>query len=237
MKTVFAIMLVVILATPLVAVADPPINGTYTSTDLGGQMLFGRYSESWSAPNGRLQIGNTTNKLSWDGATLGTQWWMYCSDIAFAPLLISDTVVNGNGFREWLVTYSNGILILDGNGPWGNGTEPSYTATLDSYQEIKTFQYANNEIVQCISNVSIQAQIIGYNDLCVAFSIFNQEELGNTDADLLPPDYPSFLEPNTCAPTRTMGEWGEVDEITLIVTGCTVANEETTWGKVKALYQ
>lgn len=127
-------------------------------------------------------------------------------------------------------------MILDGNGPWGDGSEPSYTAILDTFSEIKTYQYVNNEIVHVVTTISLQGQFVGWNDDCMTMSISNQEELGTTDTAALPPFYPDFIEPSTCAPTRTLGSWGEVDEFTLIVTGCTVPTEVTTWGEVKALY-
>ena len=66
---------------------------------------------------------------------------------------------------------------------------------------------------------------------------YNQEELGTTDTASLWPGYPAFLVPITCDPTRTLGSWGEVDEITLIITGCTVPAKETTWGEIKSLYK
>jgi hypothetical protein len=238
MKTVLAMTFAFVLFVPLLALAGPPADGTYLSTDLGGQVLLGRYSESWDVPDGRLHQGNTVNKLSWDGAALGTQWELYCTRIAGPPVLITDTVDgSGNGFQEWMVVYVAGDLILDGNGPWGDGSEPYYHANLHAYQEFKTFQYSNHQIVQSISNVSIQAGFSGFDESCVAISILNQEELGNTNTASLPPNYPAFLEPITCDPTRTLGSWGEVDEITLIIRGCTVPSEETTWGVVKSLYK
>jgi hypothetical protein len=238
MKTALVIIFAFLLTMPLLAFAGPPTDGIYTSTDLGGQMLLGRYSESWDVPDGRLQVGNTANKLSWDGATLGTQWELSCTRIAGPPLLITDTVDgSGNGFREWMVVYTSGDLILDGNGPWGDGSEPSYQANLHAYREIKTFQYSNHQIVQSISNVSIQAGFKDFDESCLTISILNQEELGSTNTESLPPNYPAFLVPIHCDPTRTLGSWGEVDEITLIITGCTVPTEETTWGEIKSRYE
>ena len=238
MKTALVIIFAFLFTMPLLAFAGPPADGIYTSTDLGGQVLLGRYSESWDVPDGRLQMGNTGNKLSWNGATLGTQWQLYCTRIAGPPVLITDTVDgSGNGFREWKVVYVSGDMVLDGNGPWGDGSEPSYNANLHAYQEIKTFQYVNNQIVQSISNVSIQAAFQDFGESCVTISILNQEELGNTNTAALPPNYPAFLVPITCDPTRTLGAWGEVDEITLIITGCTIPVEETTWGVIKSLYK
>jgi len=238
MKTALVFIFAILLTAPMLVFAAPPADGIYTSTDLGGQMLLGRYSESWDVPDGRLQMGNTANKLSWDGATLGTQWQLYCTRIANPPVLITDTVDgSGNGFREWLVVYVGGYLVLDGNGPWGDGSEPVYNASLQTYQEIKSFQYSNHQIVQGISNVSIQAEFQGFDDACVAISILNQEELGSTDSEAFPPDYPAFLMPGTCDPARTLGSWGEVDEITLIVIGCTVPVKEVTWGAIKSHYE
>jgi hypothetical protein len=237
MKTVLYVVLVLALTSPIVAIAQPPVDGTYTSIDLGGQMMLGRYSESWSAPDSRLQMGNTANKQSWDGSSLGAQWQLTCTRIGNPGILITDTVDgNGNGFQEWLVIYLGGTLVLDGAGPWGGG-DPTYSADLHTYQEIKTYQYVNHEIVQTISNVSIQAKFVGYSETCVAISILNQEEHGTTDTEMLPPNYPGFLDPPQCDPTRTMGSWGEVDEITLIVTGCTVPVDETTWGNIKSIYK
>jgi hypothetical protein len=238
MKTALAIIFTIVLTVPLLVFAGPPIDGTYLSTDLGGSVLLGRYTESWSAPGGRLQQGNTVNKRSWDGAALGTQWEMYCNRIGGPPVLITDTVDgNGNGFREWMVVYVAGDLILDGNGPWGDGSEPFYHANLHAYQEFKTFQYSNHQIVQSIANVSIQAGFQDFDESCVTISILNQEELGTTDTAPLPPNYPTFLQPITCDPTRTLGSWGEVDEITLIITGCTVPDKESTWGEIKSHYE
>ena len=238
MKTAIVIIFAFVLTAPTLVFAGPPIDGVYTSADIGGQVLLGRYTESWDVPDGRLQMGNTANKLSWDGAALGTQWQLFCTRIAGPPVLITDTVDgSGNGFREWMVVYVSGDLVLDGNGPWGDGSEPSYNANLHAYQEIKTFQYTDHKIVQSISNVALQAEIKDFGDACVTISILNQEELGSTNTESLPTDYPAFLVPITCDPTRTFGSWGEVDEITLIVTGCTIPTKETTWGAIKTLYK
>ena len=218
--------------------AAPPQNGIYQSTDLGGTMLTGRYSESWSMPGGWLQQGNTTNKMSWDGATLGTQWWMYCAEIALPANLIDDTVDgNGNGQRTYNTIYSGGLCVLDGNGPWGDGSEPSYTALYTSYSETNTFSFNNNQVVGVVTSVNLQAAFIGFQDACMSLSISNQEELGNTDIGPLAENYPGFLDPAGCAPTRTTGSWGDSFQFTLIIFGCTVPTEESSWGAIKALYE
>ena len=66
MKTVIVFILSVLVAAPVLA--QPPINGFYKTTDLGGLMLPGHYSEYWVIGTG-LNIGNTMNEESWDGAT------------------------------------------------------------------------------------------------------------------------------------------------------------------------
>jgi hypothetical protein len=239
MKFAIVLLLTLLVASTLVVPtnAQPPINGVYQSTDLGGTMLPGRYSESWTAPGGHLTLGNTTNKFSWDGVTLGTQWWMYCAQISQAPQLLQDTVdANGNGIRQYHVLYSGGLCILGGTGPWGGG-DPSYTAPYWSYAEIKTFQYSNFQLVANIASAQVTAQILGYNDECMSLSISNQEWLGDTDAEPLPPNYPGFIDPVTCAATRSMGSWGEADEFTLAITSCLLPTEESTWGKIKAMYE
>jgi hypothetical protein len=88
-----------------------------------------------------------------------------------------------------------------------------------------------------VASASLTASVVGWDDLCVTLSISNAEMLGSTDTGAKPPNYPAFLAPSTCAPTRTLGSWGEADEFTLIITGCTVGTEVSTWGAVKALYE
>ncbi len=67
MKAVILVLLSVLIAVP--AFAGAPVNGTYKSTDIGGLMLPGRYSELWFG--GKLVVNNTLNEQSWDGSTLG----------------------------------------------------------------------------------------------------------------------------------------------------------------------
>ncbi|MFQ5510264.1 MAG: hypothetical protein ACE5EO_00290 [Candidatus Krumholzibacteriia bacterium] len=236
MRTVSGLLFVLCLAMP--ALAGPPINGVYQSTDLGGPMLAGRYSVSWTAPNGALSVGNTTDKFSWDGLTLGTQWWMYCAELAIPPSLIDDTVdVNGNGTQTWSGTFTGGFCILAGNGPWGDGSQPSYMAPYTSYSEVKTLTFSNFQVVGVVSSVNVQAgPFVGFNNACMSLSISNQDELATTDTAALPADFPGFIDPLTCSSTRTMGSWGTSDGFTLVILGCTVPVEESTWGAIKALY-
>lgn len=239
MKFAIAFLLALFVAGALVAPASAgaPIPGVYKSTDIGGTMQPGRYSESWTVANGHLTLGNTTNKYSWDGFTLGAEWWMYCAQISQAPLLLQDTVdTNGNGIRQYQVVYTGGLCVLSGTGPWGGG-DPSYTAPYTSYSEIKTFHYTNNVITAVIGTAQLQAEVLVYED-CMTLSIANHSQDGDTDSAALPANYPGFLNPNTCTATRTLGSWGEADEFTLVITGtCTVPVEESTWSRIKDMYK
>ncbi len=74
------------------AFTQPPVEGIYVSSDLGGNVLTGRYSDSWSGPDGRLAVLNTLHETSWDGASTGTQWSINCNYIAAPPTLLVDGV-------------------------------------------------------------------------------------------------------------------------------------------------
>ena len=90
MKAVLVVLLSMVAAVP--AFAGAPANGTWTSTDIGGVMLPGRYSESWLPA--KLGNNNTLNEKSWDGSTLGGQWWWYCPWITGAPTLLFNNVAD-----------------------------------------------------------------------------------------------------------------------------------------------
>jgi len=231
MRIATAFVLIILIAAPLMA---QPIPGVYKSTDLGGTMLTGRYSESWTIADGRLMAGNTTNKMSWNGSALSTQWWMYCAQLFGAPNLLFSSVVGGNGFEIWQADYIGGLCVLLPGGPWDGGGAP-YTAPYDNYQETVTINYVGGDISSINSNISFQATFIGYND-CMELTISNNVEQGSTDDRPLDLDYPGFLDTG-CAATRTLGSWGDATDFTLNIIGeCTVATHEKTWGSIKALY-
>ena len=49
-KVTLTLLIVALAATP--ALAQPPINGTWSSTDLGGPVDVGRYTEAYDTPDG-----------------------------------------------------------------------------------------------------------------------------------------------------------------------------------------
>lgn len=236
MKAVLVVLLVLVAAVP--AFAGAPANGTYTSTDLGGLMLPGRYSESWY-PN-KLDVNNTLNEQSWDGATLATQWHWYCPWIVSPATLLVNTVNGaGNGIKIWRVTYTGGYCWLDGAGPWAGG-DASYSATINTWIAIVTETYASFALVGSVRNQNATSTFDGYNQECMALEIHNTEKLGDTNSGPLPANFPSFWNWIGCFDQGPAGpgEWGDVDSITLTVDGCeTVATEQKTWGGVKSMYR
>jgi hypothetical protein len=163
---------------------------------------------------------------------------MICAQISQAPMLLQDTIdSNGNGIKQWQIEYSGGAIVLYNSGPWG-GDQPSYLAPFTACTEIRTFHYSNFAIASVIGTVQIQAEIDGYTD-CLTLSIFNRARHGDTDTEAFPGAafYPGFLDPGSCAATRTHGMWGVADELTLVVSGtCTVPVEESTWSAIKSMY-
>jgi len=235
MKAVLVVLLSIMVAVP--ALAGPPANGTYNSTDIGGTMLPGRYSESYYPA--KLSIDNTLNEQSWNGSVLGTQWWWYCPWINAAPALLVNTVNGaGNGIKVWRATYTGGYCWIDGAGPWAGG-DASYLANIDTWNAIITETYAAFVEVGTVRNHDATATFVAYPD-CMSLSITNAVKLGDTGDGPLPADYPSFWNWIGCfdqGPTGP-GEWGDVEGITFTVDGCqTVKTEQSTWGNVKAMYR
>jgi hypothetical protein len=236
MKAVLVVLLSMMAAVP--ALAGPPANGTYTSTDIGGSMLPGRYSESWFPT--KLTNNNTLNEKSWDGSTLGGQWWWYCPWITGAPALLLNTVNGaGNGTKIWRATYTGGYCWIDGGGPWAGG-DASYLANINTWVGIITETYSNFQEVGTVRNHQATANFVGYNAECMSLVIENAEKLSDTTHGPLPANFPDFWNWQPCASmgTNGPGEWGDVDSITFTIVDCqSVATEPTTWGAVKAKYK
>jgi hypothetical protein len=243
-KLVILTMLAALLAVGASVVqAQPPVSGTY-KTQLG-DFLEGRSSTAWpSAANARLTPGNTLHGQSFNGASLGTEWEL-CGMMIVNVQLIADLVFGGNGQRIYLVTYGGGTVTLDGSGPWGGG-DPVYNGIVDSYNETRTIQWANDMVVGANSNHNVSAHILGYTSGCVAWGIGNGALIGDTDpaSDPIiydptgkPVDYPAYIDAACVATAPAGGRWGTFTDLTLTVQGCAVPVEEKTWGGVKKLYE
>jgi len=232
MKTVIVFFLIIVVAVPVLA--QPPVDGIYQTTDLGGLMLEGRYSESWIAGNA-FAAGNTMNEESWDGATLGTQWRFSCASVVSVQLIGNTVNAAGDGSKFWKVTYTGGVLWLDGAGPWGGGA-PDYMATVDTWTAIVTEQYAAFVLVGSIRNVGVEATFVGYGPMCLSIHSKNTEKIGEAGSGGVAADYPSFLD-ILCTSVAGAGEWGVVNQMSFLVDGCqTVPVQETSWGQLKQLY-
>jgi hypothetical protein len=239
MKQFLSIVLAVALAATMgtAVQAGPPLDGVYQSDDLpGGTISKGRYTESWMGPGMPLSVGNTLDAQSWDGMNLGAEWRYYCAAVANVQLLTDNVDANGNGNRTYMKTFVGGFIWLSGTGPWANG-DPDYPGVITDYVEFETITYQNFERVAAVANVQATAQFDNYPSDCLTFAIGNMAEMGTTDDMMKPADYPGFLDPNTCDPTRTNGAWWDMFTLTLTITGCTVDTQESTWGGVKALYR
>jgi hypothetical protein len=220
------------------ALAGPPATGVYYSTDLGGLMLTGRFSESWVDPGDHLQVGNTFNAESYDpGFGLGSQWKIYCASIALPPTLIADTRDgNGTGEVSYRSEYTGGLFWLSRFGPWGDGTI-DYPGSIDIFTVTTTFMYVNNQLLGIRTNLTTAGTFDNYTG-CFEYSINNTAYFGDTDTvGPLPAGFPAFMDDQCQLGMRTRGGWGSVTEIALRILGnCTVATEESTWGSLKALY-
>ena len=219
------------------ALAGPPLNGVYSSTDIGGVINTGRYMESYSAPDGAVAIGTVLHAQSWDGATLGLQWSYTCGVILGTPTLISDFVnANGTGSRTYEKVFVGGSIWLSGTGPWGNG-DAQYTGPITSYVEYETIQYVAWNRVHAVTNVTAIASIEGYNDACLAFTVGNGVEIGSTDfGNPVPTTYPVMLDAG-CSPTTGNGSWWDMMTLSLYIDSCSVGVEDQTWGAIKSLYR
>ena len=237
MRSFLITMFAVMIAAPVFAGA--PQVGVYLSDDMGGQMLTGRFSESWVGMGGAGQIGNAINALSYDPAFgLGSQWKFSCGSIAMLPTLVSDTRdTNGTGEVTYRTEYEGGVFWLSKDGPWGDGTE-DYEGFINTFTVTATYMYVNGQVLGIRSNTTTSGQFTDFGD-CFEYTINNTAFFGDTDQNgPIPSDFPPFVDDSCQTGTLSRGGWGSVTEIALRILGtCTVATEESTWGAVKALYQ
>ncbi len=215
--------------------ADPPLDGVYHST--AGDMLEGRGSESW--PNGSdFEIGDALNWASWDGATLGLEWTLSCPAICEEPQLIYDGVnSSGYGVQIWQSQYCGGTfwLAADGDEPWGGGDD-SYTASVQSLNQVTTILFAAWQPVSWITNMDMIAHFLGYQETCITLVVSNTERVGDTESQTFPPDYPDLVAGANCTAVDMGSAW-DVEDITMTITGCATPVEETSWGTVKSAYR
>ena len=220
------------------AFAGPPLPGNYQSSDMGGPISTGRYTEGWFAGGGALQPGTTLNAESWNGTALGTEWRYSCAREVAAPVLLQNTLnAAGFGQRTYMKQFVGGRIWMSGAGPWGNG-DAAYEGALDSYTEFETIQYSNFLPVAAVTNVSATAHFDAYPASCLTFAIANGSQVGSTAWGMTPPaGFPAFLAPD-CSPTATEGAWWNMLTLTLSVSsGCATPTKASSWGSLKAMYR
>ena len=236
--TSLAVLVCLGLVVAAASLAGPPIPGNYQSSDLGGPISTGRYTEGWLPGGGALLAGTVQNCGSWNGTALGTEWQYTCGTMLTNGTLVYDAVdANGNGNRTTACVFVGGKLWLSGTGPWGNG-DPSYPGHFTSYVEWETVQYVNWVPLFAVTNVQSVARFDNYPATCMTFSIANGVRVGTTElGGIKPPNYPDLLDPS-CNPTRTLGAWWTMQSLTISITpSCGTPAKATTWGVLKNLYR
>ena len=230
---VFALLALAMFALPAVAA---PINGIYTSTDLGGQLFTGRASTHRTGINSGFP--HVFNVQSWDGAALGTQWEFRCGQSN--SMSVVDNRVSGVGTIVYTSTYTGGTFAFYAGGwPWGDGT-----GTISSTTLVTTVQYiniaGNSTPVAAVVNGNSAGQFA--TGCALTFAIANGDGVGETTSlnPLLtkPATYPAFLDA-TCGlatPASQFGTWGNVRTITIGI-DCATPAKGSTWGKIKTLYR
>jgi hypothetical protein len=228
MKVVIALGLVLIAS---VALAGPPVSGTYKSVSLsGGTFLDGRFSESY-AGGAQGAEGNVVHVASYDEDTgfLGTEWYISCPTLLGTPEIISDTRVNGTGFVTYRTTYSGGMIWLADIGPWG---DEDYTGAIDYYTHETQFLYVAGTPQGYTTNATVDGTIDGY---CECFEIIANAASGGSG--VLPTGYPAYLD-GDCVPDLDLaGEYGPAYEITITLHECPSGTSPAEWGSIKALYK
>ena len=234
MKRLFMIiMLSAAVLLPTLA-SGAPLNGTFLSADLGGQLLTGRAC-TWR-PGINSGLPHVLHMQSWDNTTLGLQWEIECA-VETDPFDIQDNRdASGTGSVVYTSTFYGGTFTFHAGGwPWGDGTGTLTTTTI-----ISTVQFMNWTPVASVASGSLSG--LFSNGAALSFSIANGVGVGETSSlfpDITKPaDYPEFLD-DTCGPApaeQQFGTWGTVISITMQISG-SVANDQANWGTIKTLYK
>ncbi|MBN2071678.1 MAG: hypothetical protein JW814_09505 [Candidatus Krumholzibacteriota bacterium] len=217
--------------------AGAPIDGNYQSTDLGGPVYVGRYSEGWDSGGSAFLVGTTLNAQSWSGTELATQWKYWCGTETGPAVVLTNFVnASGNGTKTFMKTFSGGYIWLSGSGPWANG-DPEYIGTINYYVEFETVSYTNWVPVAATTNTQANASFDEYPNLCMAFYIGNGSRVATTEiGETIPAGYPEFLDTD-CNATRTEGAVWDFFSVTLSIVDCAVDTEDASWGKIKSLHE
>jgi hypothetical protein len=239
----FSILTVVLVVGAAAVHAGPPISGTYKSTNLD----FDEGTATSTTGGAYLGTGGIFYARSTAGGLFTNDWTLGCETVAAAVLLVPK--FGPNGQEIWQITYAPGATVtLGGPGnPW-NGGDAVYTGTTDYHNEIRTVQYISNKVVGAVSDHSLGAHINGYAESCALWGIGNGTLRGGTNPQVpaftyptlqsvKPADYPDFSVGGCANTANGSGHWDDMNDLTLSITGCAVATQQSTWGNVKAMYR
>ena len=230
----FAIATIAIsLALAAAAATASPIGGTYTSTDLGGQILTGRASTWRTGVNSGLP--HVLHAQSWNGTTLGTQWEISCAT-ENSDFSVVDNRIGGVGTVVYTSTFNGGTFtFFPVGGAWGDGVGTLNTTTLVSTVQFLLIGGISTPVASVINGNTSGT----FGDGCLlTFAIGNGVGVGETPYASIPATYPTFMDAS-CAPaspSAQFGTWGNVITLTLNIF-CTVADEPTSWGALKSSYR
>ncbi len=235
MKTRVMVMAAVLLLAAVPALAQCPHTTGIFST-YNGLLLGGRVSEAWCGTDGSPgpgEPGNMEDAMSWDGATLGTQWrvWGMAIDATGAVLVSNNLDGFGNGYQDYSTNYVGGQFWLSGSGPWGNGLD--LTGTLTSYNVSTRITFVGGQQVGATSNVyftGLFSNCPSGNNCVIEYTIANAMRVWMSGGGAMPANYPGFL----CS--ATMGELFDACCIQASIQ-CAVPGEDASWGAIKSLYR
>jgi hypothetical protein len=238
MKFVNVILACLLVLTGSALAQCPDQTGTWSTiaeSNPDYPLLQGRASEAWcdGAP---MEIGNTQNVQSWDGAALGTEWHLYdmAIDAAGVQILV-DNVVDGNGIRIYQAGYENGRFSLSGDGAWTDDTT-ELTGVLSDYIVVTTVTYVGGVMTAAVSDITATGTFDGCPGAEDPYSCgidisANSVHVWQTGDDAaMPMNYPEFL----CG--ANAGQLLNNSSVTMILS-CVVQSESRSWSEIKAIHE
>ena len=139
-----------------VAAEAAPILGSYESTELGGTVLMGRWSEGFTGGN-PSGVGNGAHAASLTGTTLGTQWEFTGATLASTAVLFGNPMAPTGTFgvlRTFDVSVAQLLLKSDGGlAPWWTAGDAGsqYVFNLTQYFQVLTVTMDAGAIQQATS--------------------------------------------------------------------------------------
>lgn len=188
-----------------------PVLGEYSSTDLGGTVTPGRYSEGYpTGTPGELGLG--AHAASWDGGLLGGEWELVGPTLDTPTLLVGPAVPPGVGtvISIWHRVFdtTGATLTLKTPGPWNPGGDGDYVVDLTSYAQTLTITWRDGLVANASTVETFEGTFVGYAGYTLEVGQTLGAHLGEGLAGALPADFPSFFPGGSPA-----GSWGVAEGI------------------------